>query len=81
MCGLHKLEQSLPKDSYPLPIIDGLVDTASDFCLLSSMDAYSECNQIPMHPCDAKKIAYTTPKSNYCYIVMPFRLKNMGVTY
>ena len=34
-----------------------------------------------MHPCDEEKIAFITPMANYCYKVMPFRLKNVGATY
>ena len=42
------LNRACPKDAYPLPNIDKLVDNSSDFKLLSSMDAYSSYNQIPM---------------------------------
>ena len=37
---------------YLLPSIDGLVDAASGFQFLTFMDAYSEYNQISMHPLD-----------------------------
>lgn len=37
------------KDTYPLSNIDRLVDNASDFQLLSFLDAYSWYNQIWMH--------------------------------
>ena len=43
------LNKACPKDPYPLPSIDGLVDAASGFCFLSFMDAYLGYNQIPMH--------------------------------
>ena len=45
------------------------------------MDAYSGYNQIPMYPSDQEKTSFLTPKANYCYIVMPFGLKNAGATY
>ena len=38
-----------PKDSFPFPRIDQLVDVTSGHALLSFMDAYSGYNQIPMH--------------------------------
>ena len=75
------LNKAYPKDSYPLPSIDGLVDAASGFKFLSFLDTYSGYNQIPMHPLDEEKTAFITPMGNYCYRVMPFRLKNARATY
>jgi len=39
--GLHRPEQGLPKNSYPLPKIDKLVDAMDSHALLSFMDAFS----------------------------------------
>ena len=74
------LNKACPKDSYPLPSIDGLVDVAFGFRFLSFMDAYLGYNQIPMHPCDAEKTTFT-PMDNYYYTIMPFGLKNKGVIF
>ncbi|XP_024023383.1 uncharacterized protein LOC112092184 [Morus notabilis] len=46
------LNKACPKDSFPLPRIDQMVDTTAGHELLSFMDAYSGYNQILMHPCD-----------------------------
>ena len=75
------LNKACPKDLYPLPSIDGLVDAASDFRLLTFTDAYSGYNQILMCHIDEEKTGFITPTANYCYKVMPFDLKNMGATY
>ena len=75
------LNKACPKDSYPLPSIDTLVDSASGCRLLSFLDAFSGYNQIRMHPRDERKTAFLTELSGYCYKVMPFRLKNAGATY
>nr|KYP55197.1 Retrovirus-related Pol polyprotein from transposon 297 family [Cajanus cajan] len=75
------LNKACPKDAYPLPNIDRLVDGASDHKVLTFLDAYSGYNQIPMHPCDEEKTAFITDSENYCYQVMPFGLKNAGATY
>ena len=40
------LNQACPKDCYPLPRIDQLVDATSGHQLLSFMDVYSGYNQI-----------------------------------
>ena len=75
------LNKACPKDPYPLPRIDELVDAAFCFRFLSFMDAYSGYNQILMYPLNEAKTAFITLIANYCYKVMPFRLKNGGVTY
>ena len=75
------LNKACPKDSYPLPSIDALVDSAFGCRLLSFLDVFSGYNQIMMHPRDECKIAFMTELSCYCYKVMPFGLKNVGSTY
>ncbi|CAJ2645848.1 unnamed protein product [Trifolium pratense] len=80
-CDYTDLNRACPKDSYPLPCIDRLVDNSSGFKLLSFMDAYSGYNQIPMAVADREKTAFMTESGNYYYNVMPFGLKNAGATY
>jgi hypothetical protein len=46
------LNKACPKDSFPLPRIDALVDSTSGYELLNFMDAFSGYNQILMHPQD-----------------------------
>jgi len=82
MCvDFSDLNGACPKDSYPLPNIDMLVDNASGCGLLSFMDAYSRYNQIGMHPEDEEKTTFMGEAATYCYKVMPFGLKNAGATY
>ena len=75
------LNKAYPKDSFPLPRIDTLVDSTSGYELLSFMDAFSGYNQILMHPEDQEKTSFITDRGLYCYKVMPFGLKNAGATY
>jgi hypothetical protein len=75
------LNKACPKDSFPLPHIDALVDSTSGYGLLSFMDAFSGYNQILMHLKDQEKTAFITDRGLYCYKVMPFSLKNAGATY
>jgi len=75
------LNKVCPKDSYLLPSIDALVDSASGCKMLSFLDAFSGYNQIKMHPRDECKMAFMTETSCYCYIVILFGLKNAGATY
>ena len=75
------LNEACPKDSFPLPCIDQIVDATSGHDILSFLDAYSGYHQIPMHPPDVEKTIIITPHGLYCYNVMPFCLKNAGATY
>ena len=75
------LNKAFPKDSYPLPGIDRLVDGAVSHKILNFLDAYSGYNQISMHPRDKENISFITDEVNYFYEVMPFGLKNVGETY
>jgi len=45
------------------------------------MDAYSDYNQIKMHPPDEDKTTFTTSRGIYCYKVMPLGLKNAEPTF
>nr|CAN62505.1 hypothetical protein VITISV_010653 [Vitis vinifera] len=75
------LNNACPKDSFPLPRIDQIVDSTSGQGMLSFLDAFFEYHQIPMSPDDEEKTAFITPHGLYCYKVMPFGLKNAGATY
>ena len=75
------LNKACPKDSYLLPSIDALVDSASGCKMMSFLDAFSGHNHIKMHPRDESKTVFMTETCSYCYKVMPFGLKNAGATY
>ena len=75
------LNDACPKDSFPLPHIDQIVDALAGHDMLSFLNAFSGYHQIPMHPPDAEKTSFITPHGLYCYNVMPFGLKNAGATY
>ena len=76
MCvDFTNLNNAYPKDNFPLPIIDQLVDSTAGHKLLTFMDAFSGYNQIQMAEEDYEKTGL------YCYRVMPFGLKNIGATY
>ena len=75
------VNRACPKDSFPLPRIDLIVDATAGHELLSFMDAFSGYNQISMDPDDQEKTSFVTGQGTYCYRVMPFGLKNVGATY
>ncbi|KAL6338164.1 hypothetical protein AAG906_012861 [Vitis piasezkii] len=55
------LNNACPKDSFPLPRIDQIVDSTSGQGMLSFLDAFSGYHQIPMYPDDQEKTAFITP--------------------
>lgn len=82
MCvDFANLNAACPKDSYPLPSIDTLVDRSVGNKILSFMDAYSGYNQVKMYKEDEKKTSFITEMGTFCYTVMPFGLKNAGATF
>ena len=79
--NFRDLNKASPKDDFPLPHIDMLVDSTVGHPMFSFMDGFSEYNQILMAPVDMEKTSFITEWGTYCYRVMPFRLKNAGATY
>ena len=75
------LNKACPKDDFPLPRIDQLVDATSGCELMSFLDAYSGYHQVLMASEDEPKTAFITPIGTYCYNRMPFGLKNAGATF
>lgn len=56
------LNKACPKDSFPLPHIDRLVEATAGHQLLSFMDAFSGYNQILMNPNDQEKTTFITDR-------------------
>ena len=82
MCvDFTNLNKTCPKESFPLPRIDQLVDSITGHKLLTFMDAFSGYNRIRMAEEDQEKTSFITSQGLYCYKVMPFGLKNAGATY
>jgi ribonuclease HI len=75
------LNKHWPKDPFPLPRIDQIIDSTAGCARLSFLDAYSGYNHIKLKKEDEEKIAIITPYGVFCYQVMPFGLKNAGATY
>ena len=75
------LNKACPKDSFPLPRIDQLVDSTAGHKLLTFMDAFSGYNQIMMDENDQEKTSFITSRGLFYYKVMSFRLKNARATY
>src|ERR1041385_3734988 len=75
------INKHCPKDHFPLPKIDQIIDSTARCDLLSFLDAYSGYNQIRRKEEDLEHTSFITPSGVFCYRTMPFGLKNAGPTY
>ncbi|KAL6324861.1 hypothetical protein AAG906_018388 [Vitis piasezkii] len=74
--NFRDLNKVNPKDDFPLPHIDMLVESTACHSMLSFMDEFSGYSQVLMAPEDMEKTSFITEWGTYCYRVMPFGLKN-----
>jgi hypothetical protein len=75
------LNKACPKDEFPLPRIDSLVDATATSELMSVLDCYSSYHQIWMKKEDEPKASFITPNETYCDLRMPEGLKNAGGSF
>jgi hypothetical protein len=77
------LNRATPKDEYPIPIDETLINNASGNRIISFLDGNAEYNQIFMAEEDASKTTFICPGfiGLFEWVVMTFSLKNAGATY
>jgi len=75
------LNEACPKDEFPSPITDVMIDNMCGFEWMPFMDGFPEYNQIKIYLDDEKHTSFKILLGVYFYTVMPFGLKNTGVTY
>ncbi|SPT20063.1 unnamed protein product [Triticum aestivum] len=82
MCiDFKHINRACPKDHFPLPRIDQIVDSTAGCERLSFLDAYSGYHQIRLYGPDKIKTAFITPFGCFHYVTMPFGLKNARATF
>ena len=79
----RNLNKATPKDEYPMPIADMLINSASGNKVISFLDGNDRYNQIFMAEEDTSKMAFICPGfiGLFEWVVMTFGLKNAGATY
>ena len=77
----HHLNKSCPKDTYPTPFIDQIIDACVGSEVFSFMDGFSGYNQIQIKPEDKHKMYFICPWGTFTYKKIPFGLKNAGATF
>ncbi|GKV37979.1 hypothetical protein SLEP1_g45937 [Rubroshorea leprosula] len=82
MCiDFTNLNEACPKDPHPLPNVEKLVERAAEHERMSFLDASSGYHQVQLLLDDQEKTAFYVSDAIYCYVMMPFGLKNAGATY
>jgi hypothetical protein len=77
----HDLNKACPKDNFPTPFIDQIIDECAGCEAFSFMDGFSGYNQIQIKPEDQHKTTFICPWGTFAYRKMPFGLKNAGATF
>jgi hypothetical protein len=79
----RNLNKAIPKDEYPMPIADMLINNAFGHRVISFLDGNASYNQIFMAEEDMSKTAFRCPGfiDLFEWVVMTFGLKNAGATY
>jgi hypothetical protein len=79
----RNLKRATPKDEYPTPIVDMLINDASGHKVLTFLDGNAGYNQIFMGGEDMYKMDFRGPGfvGLFEWVVMAFGLKNAGSTY
>jgi hypothetical protein len=79
----RNLNEATPKDEYPMPIADMLINNASGHQVISFLGGNAGYNQIFMDEEDMHKMAFCCPGfiDLFEWVVMTFDLKNAGATY
>jgi hypothetical protein len=73
---LCNLNHAYPKDNFPTPFIDQIIDACAGHEAFSFMDVFYGYNQIQIHPAHQYKTTFKTPWGTFSYRVMPFSVKN-----
>ena len=71
----------MSESSFSFTRIDQIVDSTAGCETLSFLDAYPGYHQIKMKESDQLTTSFITPFGMYCYVTMPFGLRNAGATY
>ena len=80
-CDFRALNAKTEKDAYPLPRIDESMDALAGARWFSTLDLQSAYTQVPTHPEDQHKTAFTTPFGLYEHRRMAFGLCNAPATF
>jgi hypothetical protein len=75
------INKAYPKEYFPTPFVDQIVDDCAGSEIFSLMDGFSGYNQINIAPEDQHKTTFICPWGTFSYRKLPFSLKNASMTF
>ena len=79
--NLRDLNKYCPKDNFPTPHIDLIIDNCAGSVIFSFMDGFSGYNQIEILPTNQHKTIFIFPWGTFSYKKLPFGLKNARASF
>ena len=70
-----------PKDNYPTPFIDQIIDECVNCEIFSFVDGFSSYNQINIRPGDQYKTTFIYHWGKFSYLKLSFSLKKIGAKF
>jgi len=77
----RRLNNITKKDAYPLPRMEGCLDSLGDAQVFTSLDCTEGYWQVPLRKDKQEKTAFTTHCGIYHWFSMPFSLTNAPATF
>jgi hypothetical protein len=77
----HVLNSKTVKDSFPILVVDKLLDELRSARFFAKLDLHSGYHQVHMHPDNISKTAFCTYREKFEFLIMPFGLTNAPSTF
>jgi hypothetical protein len=75
------INKACPKEKFPTPFIDLIVDDCAGSEIFSLMDGFSRYNQINIIPTDQHNTTFICPWGTFTYRKLLFGLNNAGANF
>ena len=79
--NFYDLNRSCPKDNFPTPFIDQILDECAGSKVFLFLDGFSRYNQIQMKPKDQPNTTFIYPWGTFAYRKMPSALKMLELVF